>query len=62
MIDDEHEHHLVYEDVECTACGGLTECYEYCRECGYFDMVYECDCYYDEDEDDDIDQLFSMWY
>ena len=49
----EHEHQLSTEEDECSSCGCLSLIYEHCHECGYYELVRDCDCFEDDGGDDD---------
>jgi len=50
----EHEHQLETIDDECHLCGSLSIIYDYCRECGYYETLRECNCLVDELGGEDV--------
>lgn len=52
----EHEHQTSTEFDECSKCGCLSIIYEYCRECGHYRELQNCNCL-DEDYGGDYIEL-----
>lgn len=39
-----HPYSTTIESEECSDCSCLSILYEYCHDCGHFELIDDCDC------------------